>query len=186
MTRAAFTTRQALDALTAVLTEQLERDQNFRIRGQDGREAVLKIANADEDPAVVDLQAAALLHIEQVDPGMAVPRVLRTKAGESTTWVEDPDGARHLVRALTYLPGIPLGDVPRTPGLLRNLGAAVARLGLALRGFYHPAARHELLWDLQPWLRLSIGHWHKRLYTLRWCCPQHHTDQHRTQCSRLL
>ena len=30
MTRAAFTTRQALDALTAVLTEQLERDQNFR------------------------------------------------------------------------------------------------------------------------------------------------------------
>ena len=30
MTRAAFTTRQVLDALTAVLTEQLERDQNFR------------------------------------------------------------------------------------------------------------------------------------------------------------
>ena len=30
MTRAAFTTRRALDALTAVLTEQLERDQNFR------------------------------------------------------------------------------------------------------------------------------------------------------------
>ena len=30
MTRAAFTTRQAMDTLTAVLTEQLERDQNFR------------------------------------------------------------------------------------------------------------------------------------------------------------
>ena len=30
MTRATFTTRQALDALTAVLTEQLEQDQNFR------------------------------------------------------------------------------------------------------------------------------------------------------------
>ncbi len=126
-----------------------ERDQNFRIRRPDGKEAVLKIANAQEDPAVVDLQTAALLHIERVDPGMPVPRVLRTKSGEVTTWVEGPDGSRHIVRALTYLPGKPLGDVPLTPGLLKNLGAAVARLGLALRGFHHPAARHELLWDLQ-------------------------------------
>ncbi len=48
-----------------------------------------------------------------------------------------------------YLPGTDLGKMPLTPELLRNLGSAVAQLGKALRGFCHPAARHELLWDLQ-------------------------------------
>jgi 4-aminobutyrate aminotransferase-like enzyme len=100
------------------------------------------------------LQVQGLLHVEKVDPGMPVPRVVRTKAGEPSTWVEDPSGALHIVRVLTYLPGTDLGKMPLTPALLRNLGGAVARLDKALRGFCHPAARYELLWDLQQVSRL--------------------------------
>lgn len=125
-----------------------ERDQNFQIQARDGQ-YVLKIANVAEDPNVVDLQVQGLLHIEKVDPDVPVPRVVRTRDGEPGTWIEGPGGAQHLVRAITYLPGADLGKVPLTSGLLRNLGSAVARLGKTLRGFYHPAARHELLWDLQ-------------------------------------
>ena len=58
-----------------------ERDQNFRLRANDGREWVLKIANPAEDPAILDMQTQALLHIERVDPQLAVPRIKTTKAG---------------------------------------------------------------------------------------------------------
>ncbi len=54
-----------------------ERDQNFRIQAARSEQYVLKIANVDEDPDVADLQVQGLLHVENVDPGMPVPRVVR-------------------------------------------------------------------------------------------------------------
>lgn len=131
-----------------------ERDQNFRVHQVDGSQYVLKIANADEDPNVVDLQVQALLHVEKADPDVPVPRVVRAKSGEPAILVEGLGGARHIVRALTYLPGTNLGEMTLRPALLRNLGGAVARLDRALRGFSHPFARHELLWDMQQAPRL--------------------------------
>ena len=126
-----------------------ERDQNFRIRQADGATVVLKFANSEEDPGVLDLQHQALIHIERRDAGLPVPRVIRTKAGELSDIVEGPDGRRHIVRLLGYMPGTDLSAVAQTPELHRNLGATLARLDVALRGFFHPAADHVLLWDLK-------------------------------------
>lgn len=126
-----------------------ERDQNFRISTAGGEDLVLKIANADEDPGVVDFQIRALGHIARVDPGLAVPRVRPTLSGEASAMVSGSNGARHSVRSVTYLSGRDLESVALVPDLLRNLGATAARLGKALRGFHHPSARHELLWDLR-------------------------------------
>ncbi len=131
-----------------------ERDQNFRLRADDGREYVLKIANPAEDPAVVDFQLQALRHVALRDPGLPVPRVCTTLDGACWRSVAGPDGSRHAVRMVTYLPGQRLADVPHGPRLLRALGEVVARLGRALRGFFHPAAGHELLWDLKHAARL--------------------------------
>ena len=50
-----------------------ERDQTFLIDGE--RAAVLKISNAAEDPAQLDMEALAAQRVVQVDP--AVPRVLQ-------------------------------------------------------------------------------------------------------------
>ena len=126
-----------------------ERDQNFRVRPANGEGVVLKVSNTDEDPDVVDFHSQVLLHIERRDPGLPVPRVIRTRTGEASTIVEGPDGKPHIVRMLSYLPGVIVKDVDPTPALLRNLGATLARLDLALRGFFHPAANHELPWDLR-------------------------------------
>jgi Ser/Thr protein kinase RdoA (MazF antagonist) len=78
-----------------------------------------------------------------------VPRVIATTAGEHSQIAAAPDGRRHIVRLLSYLPGRLLGEVPHTPPLLDSVGAKLARLGQALRGFFHPAAGYELLWDLK-------------------------------------
>jgi 4-aminobutyrate aminotransferase-like enzyme/Ser/Thr protein kinase RdoA (MazF antagonist) len=126
-----------------------ERDRNLQLRGSDGRDYVLKLANPAEDPAVVDLAARALVHVAACDPGLPVPRLLPARSGALAVLVEAEDGRRCLARLLTFLPGIPLGASPRGAECLREVGATLARLGRALRGFFHPAADHELPWDLK-------------------------------------
>jgi len=124
-----------------------ERDRNFRYTADDGRRFVLKLSNAAESPAVLDFQARALAHIAHVAPELPVPRIEPGPDGELLQAVELA-GGRSLLRLVSYLPGVPVGDVPSTPGLRRHLGATLAALGRALQGFFHPAARHPLLWDV--------------------------------------
>jgi 4-aminobutyrate aminotransferase-like enzyme/Ser/Thr protein kinase RdoA (MazF antagonist) len=125
-----------------------ERDQNFRLSPEAGPGWVLKIANPAEDPAVLDFQTKALLHIARVDPDLAVPQIKTTLNGDDCDSIEGPDGRLFIVRALSFLPGALLNDVATSPALRRDVGAAAARLARALRGFFHPAAGHELLWDI--------------------------------------
>jgi 4-aminobutyrate aminotransferase-like enzyme/Ser/Thr protein kinase RdoA (MazF antagonist) len=125
-----------------------ERDQNFQLRASDGRDYVLKISNPAEDPAVLDFQTQALLHIARVAPELPVPHLVTTTEGTSSCTVDGAEGGRFITRLLSYLPGGVLGDAKPSPMLLRDVGASAARLGQALRGFFHPAARHELPWDL--------------------------------------
>jgi 4-aminobutyrate aminotransferase-like enzyme/Ser/Thr protein kinase RdoA (MazF antagonist) len=137
-----------------------ERDQNFHLHARDGRELVLKVANPAEDPAVIDFQTSALLHIARTDPELPVPRVVATAGGASSCPIQGPDGRSSIARLLSFLPGQLLEHAPHDPGLLREVGVAAARLGRALRGFFHPAARHDLLWDLlqAPRLRERTRH----------------------------
>ena len=126
-----------------------ERDQNFRVRAGGAGDLVLKISNPAEDPAVVDFQTRALRHVEACAPRLPVPRVVADVRGGAEAPIRGPDGRSHLARLVTFVPGVPFGSAPRRPALLRELGAILAELGRALRGFFHPAADHELLWDLK-------------------------------------
>jgi 4-aminobutyrate aminotransferase-like enzyme/Ser/Thr protein kinase RdoA (MazF antagonist) len=111
-----------------------ERDQNFRI----GEGHILKIANAAESRAFLEAQHSALDHLRGADTGLAWPR---------TSGIAEADG--HLVRLLTWIPGTPLAQAPRGPGLLASLGRAVARVDLALASFDHVAAHRRFHWDLR-------------------------------------
>ena len=125
-----------------------ERDQNFRIKPQNGVGYVLKISNSEEDAGVIDLQCKALVYIEEQDSALPIPRVIDTKRGDPFTFVEDAKGTQHLVRVLTYLPGVLLDEVSRTPGLWRSQGSFIGRLDLAMRGFFHTHARQAHPWDI--------------------------------------
>jgi 4-aminobutyrate aminotransferase-like enzyme/Ser/Thr protein kinase RdoA (MazF antagonist) len=126
-----------------------ERDQNFRVRTTDGADYVLKFANSEEDPGVLDMQHQALAHVEARDPELPVPRVIRNCDGAMSGAVDDADGKAHIVRLLSFMPGIDLVDARLTSKVLRALGATTARLDKALRSFFHPSADHVLLWDLK-------------------------------------
>ena len=59
-----------------------ERDQNFYLKREDGREFVLKISNPAEDVELINLQVASLKHIANFDSSMQVPRTIKTLEGK--------------------------------------------------------------------------------------------------------
>lgn len=131
--------------LTALVSE---RDQNFRLTTRAGQRYVVKIANAAEAAAVTDCQVQALLHIERVGCAVAVPRVVPTRAGATTTRITAGE-AEHCLRVVNYLPGRPLGEASPDTALARQLGRCLATIDVALEGFTHPGENQPLLWDMQ-------------------------------------
>jgi len=132
-----------------------ERDQNCRIETADGSRYVVKIGNPSEQVAVVDFQIAALDHVARVAPGQPVPRVVRMLDGRPRDTVALPDGRLSTVRMLTYLDGVQIRETPRTAAQRRAMGTVLAQLDLALQGFTHPAASHDLLWNVSAAHRLA-------------------------------
>lgn len=132
-----------------------ERDQNCCIESSDGTRHVLKISNPSEDASVVDFQIAALDHIAVVAPELPIPRVLRTLGGRATDRLRLCDGSISTVRMLTYLDGVQIKETVRTPGQRSAMGSGLARLNLALHGFAHPGAHHDLLWNVSTAHRLN-------------------------------
>ena len=134
-----------------------ERDQNFAVSSENGEKHVLRVANAGEFFDVIDFQTKALEHIASRDPSLPVPRTIPNRSGDPLSKIVFHDGNEHLVRVLTYLPGQPLREVVSDigPGPYRALGATMARLDLALRGFFHPAADHDHPWNMGKCLRFA-------------------------------
>lgn len=130
-----------------------ERDRNFHLVAEDGREFVLKFANPAEPPGVTDLQIKALQHVARTDPAFNVPRMIPLPNGAIEAAVpRAPSPAR--VRLLSWVKGTPIRHAPRTAAQRESCGRALARLGLALQGFAHPHSGYELIWDLTHALRL--------------------------------
>ena len=80
-----------------------ERDQTFLI--DDGAAGgVMKISNLGEDPAVLDLETKAILHVSRVDPELPVALPRPSVHGDYRPTFEGPDGT-HFVRLFERLRG---------------------------------------------------------------------------------
>lgn len=124
-----------------------ERDQNFRLRVNDGSSYVVKIANSAEAAEVTDFQNAALEHIALADPGYPSPRVRRTATDQACVNIEDAAGRAHSLRVLSWLDGEMMAD-GNPASLATSMGECLSRLNLALQRFEHPGASYTLLWDI--------------------------------------
>ncbi|MFN2164549.1 MAG: phosphotransferase, partial [Candidatus Promineifilaceae bacterium] len=156
--RPKFTEDQALGlardlyGLAAVSARELpsDRDQNFYLEQGDGRAYVLKIAGSAETESVLDFQNQALLHLAcKQDVAGYVPALYRTTSGEYTAVISGEGDQTHIVRLLTFLPGVPLPEVnPQLESLLYETGNLLGRLDTALLDFSHPVMGRVLHWDL--------------------------------------
>jgi 4-aminobutyrate aminotransferase-like enzyme/Ser/Thr protein kinase RdoA (MazF antagonist) len=164
-----FSNEQALEiaatafGVTANAARDLgsERDQAFMLLGSDGAgSAVMKVSNPGEASGTLDMEALAALHIKAVDPGLPVAVPWRAPVAGGAL---DPSSYRarfeherggNWVRMYDVIPG----STRSTGGTLRDpavvaWGETTARLGRAMRGFFHPNARRTMLWDVQHTLR---------------------------------
>ena len=131
-----------------------ERDQTFLISGAAGRR-ILKISNTLESSSILDFETAAIKRIRATDPGLPVADVLSRPSTSPEqldsfrTSVEGSHGS-HFARLFEYVGGSSgVREPPLSSEAVRGVGQTIARLGLALRGFFHPAAGRQLLWDVK-------------------------------------
>jgi hydroxylysine kinase len=126
-----------------------ERDENYRVTLADGTQRLFKLTHVLEEPALVDFQTQALLHIARVAPTLPVQRLIQSLSGNAEIHAPGSDGRTRRGRLFTFLAGAPLGGCRRSAAQAAALGALAARLDGALADFHHPAAGHEFLWDIQ-------------------------------------
>ncbi len=126
-----------------------ERDLNFRVDSPDGKAYLLKIYNPADSAAVVDMRSQALAHIGRVDPGLPICRVIPARDGSLAASAPAPDGRHSQVQLLTFLEGRHPSRHELTEEVLFEWGRCTARLGRALRGYFHPAAAYPIQWDLR-------------------------------------
>ena len=135
-----------------------ERDRNFAVAVDGVDRFVLKVANATEDPAFLDLQHRAQDRLSGA--GVPCQRVIPTAAGPEVVDIGTTDRPS-LVRLLTWLPGRPLATIPpadRTEALLRDLGRVMGRTAAALAGFDHRAAHRPFQWSAEEGLDVIAAH----------------------------
>jgi 4-aminobutyrate aminotransferase-like enzyme/Ser/Thr protein kinase RdoA (MazF antagonist) len=125
-----------------------ERDCNFRLRTADAREFVLKVLDVVSDPGSAECLVAVLDHLTEQDPTLPVPRLIPTLRGEAIGRFTR-ERMEYAVCMVSFLPGRLLTGSAPTPELLQGVGSTLARLDLALRGFFHPSLSRRLAWDVR-------------------------------------
>ncbi|MEH6592031.1 MAG: phosphotransferase [Halioglobus sp.] len=137
-----------------------ERDQNFQLQAAHGKNYVVKIAGQDEDPDITDFQVQALLYLEQGNPLIPVPLIVRTNTGANISKIGGADGVNHAVRVVSYLDGIPYGEgTPPDTSHLQKIGSFMGEMVNALKGFDHKASKHFMPWSLSNGIAVSRDLW---------------------------
>ena len=158
-----------LDAATAVLAAQWgiegdlralpsERDRNFAVAIAGVNRFVLKVSNAREDRANLELQHEAMRRLGAAGVPCQVP--VATLGGVEVVDIGTRDRPS-LTRLLTWLPGRPLATIPpgdRPDGLVRDLGRTMGRTTAGLVGFDLPAAHRRFQWSAEDGLAVIAAH----------------------------
>ncbi len=141
-----------------------ERDQTFLIEGgPSGKSGVLKISNPAENASMLDMEALAVLRVKEVEPGLpvvmpwVVPGACPDTDGVAAyrTITCDAENS-YFLRMYDFMPGrSSIDPMELSDDALASWGEVTARLGKALRGFFHPSGHRRMLWDAQhtPLLR---------------------------------
>ena len=126
-----------------------ERDRNFRVDTAAGRRYLLKIHHPADPIDVVEMRTLAMAHARRFDAGLPFPEVVPTSSGKASAAATAPDGRVSEVQLFTFLEGRHATGEELDAGTLFDWGRCVARLGRALRGYFHPAAGYPIQWDLR-------------------------------------
>ncbi|NXP10012.1 HYKK kinase, partial [Thinocorus orbignyianus] len=138
-------------------------DQNFHVRvsrnkgaAEGADEYVLKITNSadSQEPELIEVQTRAMMFLSTEGFPSATPYL--TKDGNIMALESGgagPGHRKHMVRLLTYLPGVPVAKIAANAQILYQVGKLAAGLDKALsEKFHHPSVkslhRGQFIWNL--------------------------------------
>ena len=122
--------------------------RNFVVTTSEGRRFVAKLDEDGSDWGEQD-RAIDAAHSALAPLGVALPTVVRTRAGLIESMRRTADGRTMALRLLNWVPGVPwLESGPPSAARLRDLGRALATLDVALVRVDLPGARRTHHWDL--------------------------------------
>lgn len=127
-------------------------DRNFKLSTTQGS-FVLKIANPNWTYNDLDLENAALLHLERSCPELTLPKVIATNTGENLIRFHTDSGKPCHVRLMSFVEGEVYADACQAAeieqaALQASLGVALAQLGRGLADFQHPAMHRPVDWNI--------------------------------------
>ncbi|WP_423746474.1 aminotransferase class III-fold pyridoxal phosphate-dependent enzyme [Haladaptatus sp. SPP-AMP-3] len=125
-----------------------ERDQNFRVDTDEGKRFVLKIFNRADERGVLDFRTQAIQHIQSTNHDLPVMEIVPTVDGDPWTSIEE-NGKSYFVQMFTFVSGQKVSFEGLDDDTLYAYGESVAKMGQALRGFFHSEAQYDILWDLR-------------------------------------
>ncbi len=129
-----------------------ERDANFLIRNQTQNypeRILIKISNQTDSEQSIEMQCQALAHIQKVNQDIPVQRLISLQNGADWVTIQSKSEDKLILRAFEFLPGETLNNLTIDARLANNIGQTLARLNLALRGFFHPAGNQPMAWNTQ-------------------------------------
>ena len=121
-----------------------ERDLNHAV----DERYVLKVQNATDGEDVIEFSSLAIAELGRREPGLPVAQVVPARDGALWRPVEDDAGRTCFARLFTFLGGHHPEADELADRALHDWARTAALVGRGLRGFFHPAARYEIAWDV--------------------------------------
>lgn len=127
-------------------------DRNFKIQTEAGS-FVLKIANPNWSYNDLDLENAALLHLEKFCPALTLPKLIPTHNGDYLINFQTDSGKACHLRVMSFVEGEVYADASQRSdvdqaALQASLGAALAHLDHGLADFQHSAMHRQVDWNI--------------------------------------
>ena len=105
-----------------------EVDLNFKVVSSQGEEFVLKLFAPEIDQQFLDFQEKILIHLQDRVFDIEVPKIIKSKSGSSTTYLEDDNAKKRNVLLLSLISGRIWNQVnPKTENLRYQLGSVCGK-----------------------------------------------------------
>lgn len=125
-----------------------EREQIFQVLQERSPRFMLRVADNRENLDGIEFQNRVLKHIEEKGLDINTPRVCASRQGKEIEFVET-NSVRYSVRLFTYVPGTSIESAGSSQTLLSRVGAALARLDLALIDAGAWSTPYPLIWRME-------------------------------------
>jgi Ser/Thr protein kinase RdoA (MazF antagonist) len=122
---------------------------NFLLNDGNGHKFIVKIVHDELPSELIEMEFAALKHLERAQTGLSLPKINENKNGNYETRFLVPLMSPMRLRVLDYIEGDNLEDIADISEKMRfDMGEMLARFDQTMSDFDHPASHRTHAWDL--------------------------------------